>query len=173
MPTFSITFTPTGDQRYVIQEGDSLQSIAQKFNLGDQGTLLIYYKNQADMEANNGVIFVGQSITIPPAGSVPPTTTPIPANLPRGTKVEYRVLPGDTLVGIAAKFNSIAEFIMEENNLTDANGLMVGQVLQIPVNLVTPTATLPASSTPRPTLTQTPSRTPIPTSTQTPSLTPF
>jgi uncharacterized protein YkwD len=147
-PTITITFTPTGDQSYVIQEGDSLESIAQKFNLGNEGSQIIYYANQEDMEANAGVIFVGQTITIPPAGSVLPTTTPIPANLPRGTKVEYRVLPGDTLAGIAIRFNSITEDIIEENDITDANALQVGDVLQIPVNLVTATATLPSTSTP-------------------------
>jgi LysM repeat protein len=45
-PTVTITFTPSGPQPYVIQEGDSLESIAQKFNLGKEGSLLIYYANQ-------------------------------------------------------------------------------------------------------------------------------
>jgi uncharacterized protein YkwD len=149
-PTITITFTPTGDQPYVIQEGDSLDSIAQKFNLGDEGSQLIYYANQEDMERNGGVIFVGQTIVIPPVGSVLPTTTPIPPNLPRGTKVEYRVLPGDTLAGIAVRFNSNTDAILEANTdvITDANALQVGDVLQIPVNLVTATATLPSTSTP-------------------------
>lgn len=147
-PTITITFTPTGDQQYVIQEGDSLESIAQKFNLGPDGGQLIYYANQTDMQNSGGVIFVGQTITIPPAGSVLPTTTPIPANLPRGTKIEYQVLPGDTLAGIAIRFNSLADDIIEANDIQDANALQVGQTLQIPVNLVTATATLPASSTP-------------------------
>lgn len=147
-PTVTTTSTPSGPFPYTIQEGDSLESIGLKFNLGDDGSLLIYYANQAVMEANDGVIFVGQTITIPPPGSVLPTTTPIPANLPRGTRIEYRVLPGDTLAGIAAKFNSLTEDIIEENNIENANALQVGQTLQIPVNLVTPTATLPASSTP-------------------------
>jgi len=147
-PTITQTSTPSAPFPYTIQEGDSLESIAQKFNLGDDGSLIIYYANQEVMEANNGVIFVGQTITIPPPGSTLPTTTPIPANLPRGTKIEYRVLPGDTLAGIAVKFNSITENIIEENNIEDANALQVGQTLQIPVNLVTATATLPASSTP-------------------------
>jgi uncharacterized protein YkwD len=62
--------------------------------------------------------------------------------------IEYRVLPGDTLAGIAAKFNSIADNIIEANNIENANALAVGQVLQIPVNLVTATATLPPTSTP-------------------------
>jgi uncharacterized protein YkwD len=62
--------------------------------------------------------------------------------------IDYRVLPGDTLAGIAFKFNSIADNIIEENNIENANALQVGQVLKIPVNLVTPTPTLPATSTP-------------------------
>ena len=147
-PTETVTSTPSEPFDYTIQEGDSLDAIAQRFNLGDDGILLIYYENQAEMEANNGVIFVGQTIRVPPPGSILPTTTPIPANLPRGTKVEYRVLPGDTLAGIAVRFNSLPDDIIEENNIEDANALQVGQVLQIPVNLVTATATLPSTSTP-------------------------
>ena len=147
-PTVTITPTQSGPVDYVIQEGDSLEAIAQKFNLGSDGVLLIYYANLDKMKANNGVIFVGQTITIPPPGSVLPTSTPIPANLGRGTKVEYQVLPGDTLAGIAVRFNSLADEIIKENNIQDANALQAGQILQIPVNLVTATPTLPATSTP-------------------------
>jgi uncharacterized protein YkwD len=143
-----MTSTPSEPFPYTIIEGDSLDSIAQKFNLGENGGQLIYYANQEVMEANGGVIFVGQSITIPPPGSTLPTTTPIPADLRAGTLIEYRVLPGDTLAGIAAKFNSLTDDIIEENEIENANALLVGEILQIPVNLVTPTATLPPSSTP-------------------------
>jgi uncharacterized protein YkwD len=147
-PTVTVTSTPSEPFDYVIQEGDSLDAIAQRFNLGPDGILLIYYQNQAVMEANEGIIKVGETIKIPLPGSVLPTTTPIPANLPRGTKVEYRVLPGDTLAGIAVRFNSLPDNIIEENNIEDANALQAGDILQIPVNLVTATATLPPTSTP-------------------------
>lgn len=147
-PTITVTSTPSEDFPYTILEGDTLPSIAQKFNLGPDGSELIYFKNQDVMEANKGVIYVGQTITIPKPGSVLPTTTPFPADIPSGRLIEYRVLPGDTLAGIAFKFNSIADNIIEENKIENANALQVGQVLQIPVNLVTPTATLPPSSTP-------------------------
>ena len=147
-PTVTTTATPSEPFPYTIIEGDSLDSIAQRFNLGENGSQLIYYANQEVMDANGGVIFVGQTITIPPPGSTLPTTTPIPADLRAGTLIEYRVLPGDTLAGIAAKFNSVTEDIIEENEVENANALQVGQVLQIPVNLITPTATLPPSSTP-------------------------
>ena len=147
-PTVTTTGTPSEDFPYTIQEGDSLESIAQKFNLGTDGSQLIYYKNQQVMESNNGVIFVGQTITIPKPGSVLPTSSPIPADIPSGRLIDYRVLPGDTLAGIAFKFNSLADNIIEENSIENANALQVGEVLKIPVNLVTPTATLPATSTP-------------------------
>ena len=147
-PTITVTATPSEPFPYTIVEGDSLEALSQRFNLGPEGPLLIYYANQEAMEQNGGVIFVGQTITIPLPGSVLPTTTPIPPNLPRGTLIEYTVLPGDTLAGIAVRFNSIADDIITENEITDANALQAGQVLQIPVNLVTPTATLPSTSTP-------------------------
>jgi uncharacterized protein YkwD len=147
-PTITVTATPSEPFPYTIVEGDSLEALSQRFNLGPDGPLLIYYANQEVMEQNGGVIFVGQTIEIPLPGSVLPTTTPIPPNLPRGRLIDYTVLPGDTLAGIAVRFNSLPDNIIEENELTDPNALQAGQVLRIPVNLVTPTATLPATSTP-------------------------
>jgi uncharacterized protein YkwD len=147
-PTITVTPTPSEPFDYIIQEGDSLEALSQRFNLGQDGPLLIYYQNQAVMEANGGVIFVGQTIKIPLPGTILPTTTPIPANVRSGTLIDYTVLPGDTLAGIAFKFNSIADNIIEENEITDPNALQAGDVLKVPVNLVTPTATLPATSTP-------------------------
>jgi uncharacterized protein YkwD len=144
--TATITSTPSEPFPYIIQEGDSLDAIAQRFNLGENGILLILDENPAI--ANNGLIFVGQEIQIPPPGSILPTRTPVPSNLPRGTLIEYTVLPGDTLAGIAVRFNSLEANIIEENEITNANALQAGDVLQIPVNLVTPTATLPSTSTP-------------------------
>lgn len=146
-PTITLTATPSVPFPYTIVEGDTLQAIAEKFNLGDDGVLLIIDYNKEIIE-NNGVYYVGQIITIPPPGTIRATSTPIPANLGRGTKIEYKVLPGDTLAGIAARFNSKAEDIITLNKIEDANALAVGQVLKIPVNLVTATATLPPTSTP-------------------------
>lgn len=147
-PTATFTATPSGPVPYTILEGDTLDAISQKFNLGDDGILLILDQNPSIVNEFNGVIFVGQTILIPPPGTTRSTSTPIPADLRKGTLIEYRVLPGDTLAGIAARFNSLEANIIEENNIDNANALQVGQVLQIPVNLVTPTATLPPTSTP-------------------------
>lgn len=145
--TTTITSTPSEPFPYTVQEGDLLQTIAEKFNLGQDGVLLIYDINPA-IQDSGGVIYVGQTIQIPVPGTTRSTSTSIPSNLARGTKIEYSVLPGDTLAGIAAKFNSKEEDIITTNDIPDANALQVGQVLQIPVNLVTATATLPSTSTP-------------------------
>jgi len=146
-PTITFTPTPSEDYPYTLVEGDTLQAVAEKFNLGNDGVLLLLEKNPIIVE-NNGLYFVGQTIIIPKPGTVLSTTTPIPADLPRGTRVQYSVLPGDTLAGIAAKFNSTADDIILANSIEDANALFVGQSLEIPVNLVTATATLPPTSTP-------------------------
>jgi len=147
-PTATLTPTPSEPFPYTIQQGDTLSAIAEKFNLGDDGVLLIYYQNPDIQEKFGGNIQEGQTILIPIPGTILPTRTPIPANLPRGTKIQYTVLAGDTLAGIAGRFNSKTEDIITVNNITDANALNVGDVLQIPVNLVTATATLPSTSTP-------------------------
>ena len=146
-PTITITPSPTGPVAYTIVEGDTLQSIAEKFNLGNDGVLLILESNSKIMEAG-GVYYVGDTLSIPPPGTILKTATPLPANLGRGAKIDYQVQPGDTLAGIAAKFNSKEEDIITLNKIENANALQAGQTLQIPVNLVTATATLPSTSTP-------------------------
>lgn len=147
-PTVTLTFTPSGPQPYTIQENDSLVAIAERFNLGEDGVLLILDENPQIMRDQGGVIRVGDVITIPAPGTTRATSTSIPADLPRGRLIDYQVLPGDTLAGIAVRFNSLSEDIIEANGIEDANALQVGQTLKIPVNLVTATATLPSTSTP-------------------------
>jgi uncharacterized protein YkwD len=148
-PTQTLTPTPSGPFKYTLKEGDTLPALAEKFNLGPDGVLLIL-DNNPEIMTNGGNYYAGQEITIPAPGTTRATTTPLPPNLGRGTKIEYQVLPGDTLAGIAAKFNSKTENILTANPDIgeDVNSLKVGQKLQIPVNVVTPTATLPSTSTP-------------------------
>ena len=154
-PTQTSTATPSGPHLYTIQQGDSLQAICDKFTLGVDCIPLILILNPFDAASGSGidpttpVIYPGQQIYVPGPNDKAPTATPIPPNLPKGTKLPYTVSAGDSLAGIAAKFNSTVEDIVAENKLTDANSIFVGQILIIPVNLVTATATRPPTSTPR------------------------
>ena len=161
-PTITNTATPSAPFQYTILEGDNLVAIAAKFQLAEDGIPLILQLNPTIAE-NLGVIFPGQVIFIPNPDMHLPTATPIPASLARGTRLEYLVLPGDTLAGIAAKFNSTVEAIMAvaENEIEDPNALQAYQVLIIPVNMVTATPTRPPTSTPvTPTATPSPTNTP-------------
>lgn len=141
----SDTPTPTGPQTYTVGLGDSLWTIAEQFGLEDI-RLLMAVNDITDPDA----ILVGEVLIIPGSEDVLPTVTPLPATLLPGQKIEYRVEPGDTLETIAAKFNSTAEAIAEENEIDDPNTIGVGRVLIIPVNIATPTPTFtagPASPT--------------------------
>jgi LysM repeat protein len=101
-------------------------------------------------------VYPGLEIIVPNPGMPFPTATPIPPDLPRGTKIDYVVQSGDSLANIASIFNSTVEAIIEENDLADPNAIYVGQLLVVPANLVTPTPTLPPTSTPAVSRTPTP-----------------
>jgi LysM repeat protein len=172
-PTATPTITPTASQTatltpsapflYTVQEGDSLAAISTKYNLGDDGIALIQMLNPYSTTTGTGIngttVYPGQQIFIPNPDLKLPTPTPIPPNLAKGTVVDYMVQSGDSLAGIASKFNSTVADIVKLNTLADANAIYVGQLLKVPVNLVTPTATRPPTSTPR---------TPVPPGTPTP-----
>jgi LysM repeat protein len=59
-------------------------------------------------------------------------------------RINYTVVAGDTLIGIAARFNSRVDAIVILNNLNINAFLRIGQQLVIPVPLAQPTATQPA-----------------------------
>lgn len=155
-PTATVTFTPTFSApfTYTVQDGDYLALIVEKFNLGNDGVALILLLNPYNADSGVGidpttqVIIPGQVILLPNPGMPLPTATPIPPNLPRGTILEYVVQAGDSLGNIADRFNSTIDDIIEENELTNPNDIKVGDLLRIPVNMVTPTPTRPPTSTP-------------------------
>jgi LysM repeat protein len=150
-PTETLTPTASGPFAYTVVEGDTLSGIADKFKVD---LLLLVAINNLD--SNKPIIRIGDQLTIPGPNSELPTSTPLPTNIRRGTKIEYTVLAGDSLAIIADKFNSTVDDIVKENKLTDPNNIFVGQKLVVPVNLVTPVPTkiptvTPTGGTPQPT----------------------
>jgi LysM repeat protein len=135
-PTITPTETPSGPFIYQVEEGDSIWSIADKFQVD---MLLLLTLNNLDPNLPN--VQVGDKLTIPGPNTELPTPTPLPDNLRSGTKIEYTVQTGDSILFIALKFNSTSEAIKEENEIENENEIFVGQILIIPVNLVTPLPT--------------------------------
>jgi LysM repeat protein len=145
-PTASLTPTAAGPFIYVVVEGDTLDSIAAQFNVNV--LVLMALNNMTE-----SLIRVGDELLIPNPDLTLDTPTPIPTGW-RGT-IEYRIAVGDTLELIALRFFSTVESIMEENEIDNANEILVGQIIIIRVNIATAVPT----STSRPTL-LTPSPTP-------------
>ena len=94
---------------YIIEEGDSISSIASKFNI-DVSTVL--WENNL---SGNSVIKPGQKLDILPISGI-----------------SYNITKGDTLLAIANKYDINEDEIININNLSDPGSLRVGQKLLIP-----------------------------------------
>ena len=139
-PTPTATETPSGPSIYIVQEGDILATIAEKFGT-DLYTLLAL---NPQIDTQTLIIRVGDEILIPAPNTELPTATPLPPDIPRGTLIDYNIVIGDTLEGIAFRFNSTVEEIIAKNpEIANANDIRVGQKIKVPVNIATqvPTAT--------------------------------
>lgn len=102
------TVTPSQEQEetYIVQSGDSLYSIARKFN-----TTVDELKRLNNLSSN--LLSIGQVLVLP-IESIGQTT--------------YTVQAGDSLYSIARKFNTTVDNIKALNNLS-SNLLNIGQIL--------------------------------------------
>jgi LysM repeat protein len=66
-----------------------------------------------------------------PSPTLAPTLPPTPSPSPTIAAISYRVVSGDTLSGIAARYHTTVQAIMDLNQLTSTR-LRVGQLLLIP-----------------------------------------
>ena len=113
LPSTEIIEIPTTTITYTIKLGDTLYSIAKKYD-----TTVDKIKQLNNLTSNT--LSIGQQLQIPTTSFIEtPTTT-----------VTYTVIPGDTLYSIARKFNTTVNNIKSLNNLSN-NLLVVGQQLLI------------------------------------------
>lgn len=106
----SISVSPEVSDTYIVQKGDSLWSIANKFNM-----TVSELKNLNNL--TNNLLSIGQVLKIKDSSNNGKTT--------------YTVQKGDSLWVIANKYGITTEELKSYNNLT-SNLLSIGQVLKIP-----------------------------------------
>lgn len=111
---------PTGNT-YVVKSGDSLYSIANRFN-----TTIDTLKNLNNLTSNN--LSIGQILKLP-TDNIEPT--------PPSNYINYTVVSGDNLYAIARNYNTTVDAIKSLNNLT-TNNLSIGQTLKIPTTTIEP-----------------------------------
>lgn len=101
------TIPPVAETTYTVKSGDSLYSIAKKYNT-TVSDLMTYNR------LTSNLLSIGQVLKIP-------------TNM---SEIAYTVKSGDTLYEIARKYNTTVDSIKNKNNLT-SNTLSIGQVLKI------------------------------------------
>ena len=107
---------------YVVQRGDSLYSIAQKYN-----TTVQALKSANNLTSNT--LQIGQKLILPDSEEI---IIPNPSNY-----TVYTVKRGDTLYKIATEYGITPEDIIDFNKLNTQN-LVIGQQLLIPISNETP-----------------------------------
>ena len=140
------TALPSGPSTYVVQEGDNCWSIAvDKFGVNFELFMQVNGMTACD-------IGIGDEVIIPGSDQQLATATPIPLDqYTTGQIVAYTVQMNDSYNDIAAMFNTTLDSIQRLNNVNAYTGFpQYGQVLQIEVNLVTPTPAPEVTATPEP-----------------------
>ncbi len=102
----------TDNEIYTVVSGDTLYGIAQKYN-----TTVDAIKILNNLTTNK--LQIGQKLKIP--------------NINNDGYIKYTVVSGDTLYGIARKYNTTVDAIKNINNLS-SNILQIGQIINIPTS---------------------------------------
>jgi murein DD-endopeptidase MepM/ murein hydrolase activator NlpD len=127
---------------YVVQAGDTLSSIAQRYGL-----------NMIQLATANGVInpnliYVGQRLKVPHLAGEKVVATP-PASIAAAptpaTKRLHTVSSGETLYRIATNYGTTVAAVVSANNLADASLIYPGQQLIIPSESAEANAAQPAT----------------------------
>ena len=101
--------TQPGNNLYTVKKGDTLYSIANRFN-----TTVQVLKSLNNLTSDT--LTIGQTLKIPTGEE--------------NTQTTYNVKSGDTLYSIANRFNTTVQALKTLNNLT-SNTLTIGQILKI------------------------------------------
>ncbi len=142
VPKFT-TYLAKGGQ-YKVKSGETLSGIASKHSTNVKAIM------QANNISDSSKIRVGQVLTIPGstqvASSTKKQTTKKPAKKAVAQKskskaTSHTVKPGESLLGIALKYDVTTQGLMKANGIKDSSKISIGQVIKIPTGKAVAQAT--------------------------------
>ena len=106
---------PIDGMHYVAREGDTVQSIADRFQVDAEVITSFAGNNLA-----NGTVAVGQAVIVP-GGMMPP----------RDVALLYTVRKGDTLKRVVARYGIDVPTVLHANDIPDPDNLSIGSELRL------------------------------------------
>ncbi|MCY9848102.1 N-acetylmuramoyl-L-alanine amidase AmiB [Pectobacterium jejuense] len=110
-----------GSTRHTVARGETLSSIARRY-----GVSLAAMRDVNKL--NKDIVWVGQRLNIPATGTKQTASTPAPK---KAASVKHKVVKGDSLSAIAARYGVSMKEIQQANNMRSGT-VQLGQTLVIP-----------------------------------------
>ncbi|MEQ9772987.1 N-acetylmuramoyl-L-alanine amidase AmiB [Pectobacterium jejuense] len=110
-----------GSTRHTVARGETLSSIARRY-----GVSLSAMRDVNKL--NKDIVWVGQRLNIPATGTKQTASTPAPK---KAVPVKHKVVKGDSLSAIAARYGVSMKEIQQANNMRSGT-VQLGQTLVIP-----------------------------------------
>ncbi|ATV45214.1 N-acetylmuramoyl-L-alanine amidase AmiB [Pectobacterium brasiliense] len=110
-----------GSTRHTVARGETLSSIARRY-----GVSLAAMRDVNKL--NKDIVWVGQRLNIPATGTRQTASTPAPK---KAAPVKHKVVKGDSLSAIAARYGVSMKEIQQANNMSSGT-VQLGQTLVIP-----------------------------------------
>lgn len=113
---------------YIVQRGDTLIDIANRFGLSV--SQLASYNNLN----NTDLLYSGKPLWLIPNQITPTSANPSNSNTSNIATQNYRVRRGDSLIGLSNRYNVPVSTLAQINGMSETDGLLFNTVIKIPAN---------------------------------------
>ncbi|PJJ09151.1 LysM domain-containing protein [Flavobacterium sp. 1] len=120
-------FSQDNNIKHSIVRGETISSIAQKYNVSIASVYKLNPKAKKTLQLNQ-VLLIPNSETKSISGSAV-------ADSEKTTEINHQVLPKETLYGITKQFKTTEELLYKANPQLEKEGLKIGQTIIIPSSL--------------------------------------
>lgn len=121
-------FSQDNNIRHSIVKGETISSIAQKYNVSIAAIYKLNPKAKKTLHLN-------QVLLIPNAESKKESNSESAAFAEQTTEINHQVVAKETLYGITKQFKTTQELLYKANPTLESEGLKVGQTIRIPSRL--------------------------------------